>query len=169
MTTYAATAPIIVLHPQSQTNTPSQTVTFTVVAGGSAPLSLPMVFQHQYADGQCHERDFDPGQCSSHQRRHLFRDGDQHGRFSHQLQCRPHRVVGRAVPAANVGLYLQQRRDFSLTVNGDTGPDYIVLASTNLTDWTSIFTNHSPTPPFVWTDSGASNFSQRFYRIQLGP
>jgi hypothetical protein len=57
---------------------------------------------------------------------------------------------------------------FSLTVNGDTGPDYIVLASTNLVDWTSIFTNHSPTPPFVWTDSGASNYNQRFYRILLG-
>jgi hypothetical protein len=58
---------------------------------------------------------------------------------------------------------------FSLTVSGDAGPDYIVQASTNLTDWTSIFTNHSPTPPFVWTDTGASNFSQQFYRIQLAP
>ena len=58
---------------------------------------------------------------------------------------------------------------FSFTVNGDTGYDYIVLASTNLVDWNSIFTNHSPTLPFVWSDSGASNFNQRFYRIQLGP
>jgi hypothetical protein len=57
---------------------------------------------------------------------------------------------------------------FSLTVNGDSGPDYIVQASTNLMDWTSIFTNHSPTLPFVWSDAAAGNFSQRFYRIQLG-
>jgi pectate lyase len=55
---------------------------------------------------------------------------------------------------------------FSLTITGDTGPDYIVQASTNLTDWAGIFTNPMP---FTWTDSGASNFSQRFYRIQLGP
>jgi hypothetical protein len=40
---------------------------------------------------------------------------------------------------------------------------------TNLTDWTSIFTNHAPAPPFVWTDSGVSNFNRRFYRILLGP
>jgi hypothetical protein len=58
---------------------------------------------------------------------------------------------------------------FSLTVSGDTGPDYIVQASTNLTDWAGIFTNYSPVPPFVWSDSAASNFNQRFYRIQLGP
>jgi len=58
---------------------------------------------------------------------------------------------------------------FSLTISGDTGPDYVVQASTNLRDWTSIFTNHSPIPPFVWMDLVASNFSQRFYRIQPGP
>jgi hypothetical protein len=58
---------------------------------------------------------------------------------------------------------------FNLTITGDIGPDYIVQASTNLTDWAGIFTNPSPELPFVWNDSAASNFSQRFYRIQLGP
>ena len=58
---------------------------------------------------------------------------------------------------------------FSLTVNGDASHDYIIQASTDLVVWTSIFTNLSPTLPFVWNDSGASNFIQRFYRIQLGP
>ena len=58
---------------------------------------------------------------------------------------------------------------FSLTVTGDAGHDYIVQASTDLLDWTSIFTNPMPTLPFTWDDVGASNFSQRFYRIQLGP
>jgi pectate lyase len=58
---------------------------------------------------------------------------------------------------------------FSLTITGDAGPDYIVQASTNLTDWAGVFTNPSPVLPFVWNDSAASDFSQRFYRIQLGP
>jgi hypothetical protein len=56
-----------------------------------------------------------------------------------------------------------------LTVNGDSGPDYIMQASTNLTTWTSLYTNFAPTPPFVWVDTTASNFARRFYRIQLGP
>ncbi len=58
---------------------------------------------------------------------------------------------------------------FNLVITGSSGPDYIVLASTNLTDWTGIYTNYSPIPPFVWSDSSASNLYQRFYRIQLGP
>ena len=58
---------------------------------------------------------------------------------------------------------------FSFTVGGDAGPDYIVQVSTNLFLWNSLYTNSSPVLPFNWTDSGASNFNQRFYRIQLGP
>jgi len=58
---------------------------------------------------------------------------------------------------------------FNLTISGDAGPDYIVQASTNLTVWSSIYTNVSPVPPFVWYDSSASNFDQRYYRILLGP
>ncbi|MGA2241085.1 MAG: putative Ig domain-containing protein [Verrucomicrobiota bacterium] len=58
---------------------------------------------------------------------------------------------------------------FSLTIPGDTGPDYMVQASTNLTVWAGIFTNVSPALPFIWNDSAASNFNQRYYRIQLGP
>jgi hypothetical protein len=57
-------------------------------------------------------------------------------------------------------------------VNGDAGPDYIVQASTNLADaggWFSIFTNHSPALPFVWSDNVASNYLTRFYRILLAP
>ena len=58
---------------------------------------------------------------------------------------------------------------FNLTITGDAGPDYIVQASTNLFLWNNLYTNPSPAVPFLWTDGGASNFSQRFYRIQLGP
>lgn len=58
---------------------------------------------------------------------------------------------------------------FRFTVTGDAGPDYIVQASTNLFWWQSLQTNPSPALPFDWTDPGAGNFDQRFYRILLGP
>jgi len=58
---------------------------------------------------------------------------------------------------------------FNLIVNGDSGPDYIVQASTNLSGWSNIATNNSPVLPLIWNDNNASNFGQRFYRIQLGP
>jgi pectate lyase len=44
ITSYAATAPFIVAHPQSQTVAPSNSVTFTVVAGGSMPLAYQWYF-----------------------------------------------------------------------------------------------------------------------------
>jgi len=57
----------------------------------------------------------------------------------------------------------------SLTINGQAGPDYIVSVSTNLVDWTPVFTNASPAMPFQWTDPDAAAFPVRFYRVLLGP
>jgi len=36
----------------------------------------------------------------------------------------------------------------NLTVNGQIGPDYAVRASSNLTDWETVFTTNSPATPF---------------------
>jgi hypothetical protein len=56
-----------------------------------------------------------------------------------------------------------------LSIQGQTGPDYILLASTNLTNWTAISTNTPGTFPFVWTDTNASQYPKRFYQVRLGP
>ena len=57
---------------------------------------------------------------------------------------------------------------FSFNVNGQSGPDYAIETSTNLTQWSNVFTTNSPALPFNWTDT---NFvaPQRFYRVKLGP
>jgi hypothetical protein len=57
---------------------------------------------------------------------------------------------------------------FSLGISGQSGPDYAIETSTNLTQWTSAFITNSPALPFNWTDA-ATNLPQRFYRIKLGP
>jgi autotransporter-associated beta strand protein len=57
----------------------------------------------------------------------------------------------------------------SLTVNGQTGPDYIISASTNLVDWVSVCTNTSPAMPFQWSDPDAGKYPARFYRVSAGP
>ena len=58
---------------------------------------------------------------------------------------------------------------FSLTINGTAGPDYIVQTSTDLINWQSLFTNSSPALPFTFTDTNAVNAPVQFYRIILGP
>jgi hypothetical protein len=57
----------------------------------------------------------------------------------------------------------------ALAVSGDTGPDYFIQASTNLSQWQNIFTNLSPTLPFSWTAPVVTNFTMQFYRVLLGP
>ena len=59
-------------------------------------------------------------------------------------------------------------RQFSFTINGQSGPDYEIEVSTNLTEWTSVFITNSPALPFNWVDT-ATNLAQRFYRVKLGP
>ena len=61
---------------------------------------------------------------------------------------------------------------FSFVVSGDAGPDYNIQATTNLSNpgiWLTLFTTNSPALPFRWTDTNAGNFSERYYRISLGP
>ena len=57
---------------------------------------------------------------------------------------------------------------FSFNVSGQSGPDYAIESSTNLTQWSNVFITNSPALPFNWTDA-TTNSPQRFYRIKLGP
>lgn len=56
-----------------------------------------------------------------------------------------------------------------LSIQGQTGPDYLLVASTDLTNWTAISTNTPGTFPFIWTDTNAGQFPRRFYQVRLGP
>ena len=51
---------------------------------------------------------------------------------------------------------------FSFTVSGDAGQQYVVQASTNMVNWISIQTNAAP---FLFTDPNAAGFKQRYYRV----
>jgi hypothetical protein len=57
---------------------------------------------------------------------------------------------------------------FSFQVSGQSGPDYAIETSTNLTQWSSVIITNSPALPFKWTDA-TTNSPQHFYRIKLGP
>jgi len=58
---------------------------------------------------------------------------------------------------------------FHFTITGTNGPDYTILASTNLTDWLPVGSDDGLPPPFLFTDPDANKFNQRFYRVILGP
>jgi hypothetical protein len=55
-----------------------------------------------------------------------------------------------------------------LQIIGDSGPDYQIQASTNLINWSAIFTTNSPTLPFAWTNSTTA-LPRNFFRVLVGP
>ena len=55
-----------------------------------------------------------------------------------------------------------------LQVDGATGPDYQIQASTNLVDWNAAYTTNAPMLPFTWTNSTTVQ-PVNFFRILVGP
>jgi hypothetical protein len=56
-----------------------------------------------------------------------------------------------------------------LSLEGPLGFPYTVQASTDLLNWQPIGTVVSTNSPFYFSDPGATNYSQRFYRALLTP
>ena len=54
---------------------------------------------------------------------------------------------------------------FQIGFYGNPGSNYVLEATTNLSNWTPISTNAAPTTPFNMIDPGATNFPYRFYRV----
>ena len=58
---------------------------------------------------------------------------------------------------------------FHFAINGVTGLNYTVQASTNLASWTNVFTTNLSVTPLLWSDTTITNYPERFYRVLLGP
>jgi pectate lyase len=166
MTTYAPTAPFIVAQPQNVTVATGQSASFTVFAGGSATLSYQWYFNTNTSVVNATNATLTLASVQS----------TNVGVYSVVVTNATGSVASTNVslnltfttPAMpQVSSLVYTNGTFSLTVNGDAGYNYIIQTSTNLTVWTSIFTNPMPTLPFTWSDTGAGNYSQQFYRIQV--
>ena len=84
-------------------------------------------------------------------------------------QCFNVTVASLATPQLSSLSFSSSRIQFS--VNGDSGPDYVIEAATNLgvgTIWWPLATNPSPALPFTWSDAVVTNMN-RFYRVRLRP
>lgn len=70
-------------------------------------------------------------------------------------------TVPASVPSFSLITFVNNQ--FSFTVTGTSGTNYIVQAATNLTSpiWVPLITNPAP---FVFIESNANSFEQRFYR-----
>jgi len=56
---------------------------------------------------------------------------------------------------------------FNLHLSGPAGSNYVIQASTDLKNWTSISTNAAPTGSITYTDTDVTNYPWRFYRAKI--
>lgn len=166
-TSYASTAPIIVGQPQNLAVVTNQSATFTIVAVGSGTLNYQWYFNTNT-----------PLLNATNASLTLLNiQTTNSGSYSVIVTNNAGSAIStNAILTVSTGTAARPQLSgvvfsngtFSLTVNGDPGSDYLIQASTNLTVWSNIFTNHLPAMPFIWVDSEASNFTRRFYRVQTG-
>ena len=79
-------------------------------------------------------------------------------------------MVANGAPPQLTNTVVYANGTFQFTVNGASGQEYIVQASTNLTSWVSVYTNPPPfVSPFTFTNSNTSLNPDLFYRVVTGP
>jgi pectate lyase len=167
-TSYAATAPFIVAQPQNAAVSAGNSATFSVFAGGSASLIYQWYFNTNTPIPNATNSiltlsNVQPANAGMYSVLITNSAGP-------VLSTNASLTLSSTTPAApQLSAPAYSNDSFSLTVNGDAGHDYIIQVSSNLTDWQYIFTNPNPTLPFIWNDPGASNFTRRFYRVQIAP
>lgn len=54
-----------------------------------------------------------------------------------------------------------------LELDGPAGANYVVMVSTNLTDWSDVVTQKVDAPPMQWSDPEAGAAPSRFYRVRV--
>jgi len=83
------------------------------------------------------------------------------GSIAQKVSSQPTNLASPTAAATLAAVAPPSRGQFALTVNGTTGCTYVVQASTDMVNWTSVQTN---TAPFTFVETNASQFKQRFYR-----
>ncbi len=168
LTAYPPTAPFLVTPPQNVTVNAGQSASFTAVAGGSGGLNFQWYFNtNTPVAGATNATLLLPTVQAANAGTYTVTVTNLAGAVTSGPALLAVSVTLPARPQVT-GLAFANGA-FSLTVNGDAGHNYIIQSSADLAGWTSIFTNYNPTMPFLWTDPAAGTFSQRFYRVQVGP
>jgi hypothetical protein len=58
---------------------------------------------------------------------------------------------------------------FGFRIDGSTGVNYTVQASSNLATWTPLSMTNPAIMPWLFTDPGTGNLPRKYYRVQQGP
>ena len=154
--------PGITTQPQNQTVVLGQNAAFSVVASGTAPLSYQWRFNGTALSGSTSSA----LALSNVQ----TNDAGSYSVVVTNLAGSVASVVATLTVTTPVlilslsGVEGMASNGFTFHLSVPVGCTYIILASTNLQDWTPICTNVAATGSEVLTDTAATNYSRRFYK-----
>jgi hypothetical protein len=77
-------------------------------------------------------------------------------------------IVNPLTPPALSALTLSNGQ-LAFEVSGQSGPDYAVETSTNLSAWNTLFITNFPAMPFIWRNTNAAAMPIQFFRVKIGP
>jgi hypothetical protein len=89
-----------------------------------------------------------------------------------QTTNRSFAIVVNPLAPTSITSFSKTAGQFQLLVAGTIGPDYILQGNATLTDangWINLATNTPMISPFPIIDTNVSVYSNRFYRLKLGP
>ena len=158
---YTNTAPGILIQPVSQTVAPGTNVTLNVIAGGLAPLT----YQWRKGSANC------PGDTNAWITVTNFQSGDE-GSYDVMVTNAAGSVISAEAnlylnaPLRFAGVGMDTGNDFTALLLGAAESNYVIQASTNLTEWIALTTNSSSNGIIDFLDTNALAFPQRFYRAR---
>jgi hypothetical protein len=158
--------PSIITQFSNQTVVAGANVSFTVQAAGSAPLNYQWYFEQTNLLAEAdtatfYLTDVQPAQAGEYSVVVTNVAGSVTGAVATlTVSVLPVPPGILSAPVYAVGGV------FQFSVAGDAGSNYVIEASTNLTDWIPLETN---TSPFIFADTNAVNVPMQFYRAQPWP
>jgi hypothetical protein len=78
-------------------------------------------------------------------------------------------VTVLALPPPGLEVVSAPPNALTLQLSAHEGVPCLIQASTNLVDWTTVFSTNAPAGPFFWTDPAVGTLPQRYYRGMIGP
>jgi len=154
-------APGITTQPQGQTVNAGESVSFAVVASGTAPLS------YQWS---CNGKPVAGGTASMLSLASARPTNT--GNYTVVVTNSAGSITSTAAsltvnppPVPGLNSEGMSGNGFSFQVSSASGYTYIVFGSTDLQNWTPIATNVAAGASLTFTDNSASSYPRRFYRV----
>jgi hypothetical protein len=144
--------------PQNQAVVQGQNASFSVVASGDAPLSYQWSLNGTALSGAT-------SSTLALTNVQTTDAGSYVVMVTNPWSSVPSAVAMLAVaPAPSLAAAAIAPNGFTFQLSVPVGHTYVILAATNLQDWTPICTNVALTGTVVFTDAGATNYGKGFYR-----